>query len=82
MKNIYQVIRVKNGIKQVSHETINADIDELHIVSMNVKRKELEQEMAEIERQNSFKEKTLPAIVFFGLLFLMGLVVLHSWRVI
>lgn len=82
MKKIYKVTIIKNGVNQVQNRLIDGDIDEMHIVSMKVIKKDLEKEMEEIVKANSFKQKYLPAIVFFGSLFLMGLIVLKSWGLI
>lgn len=83
MKNTYHITIVKGGLEQTfMHDMNNCQVDEIRIVSAKQARAELEREVAEIHRQNSFKEKTLPALVFFGGLFLMSLVVMHSWRLI
>lgn len=82
MKNIYQVKIKRNGIEHVSHEHIDGDIEELHIVSMQVKNKELADEMAAIERANSFKNVQLPWIVVVSFMVFFTYVVMHSWRLI
>lgn len=79
MKNNYQIKVVKDGVEQVFNQEIIGDIDELHIVSTQVLRKETEERIAQIHKENSFKEKYFPAVVFFGSLFVMGLIVLNNW---
>jgi hypothetical protein len=78
MKNIYQIKAVKNGVETVHHREIQGDLDELHIVSMRVIRQDLIKHVEAIHRANSFREKYLPAFVFFGSLALMALVVLNN----
>ncbi|WP_241170387.1 hypothetical protein [Serratia marcescens] len=76
--NTYKITIIKDGVSTVQHQSIDGDIDELHIVSMNVIRKELAEEMEAIHKANSFKEKYLPALVFFGAMFGMALIVLNN----
>lgn len=83
MKNTFQITIVKDGLEQTfTHDMKGCQLDEIRIVSARHARAELEREVAEIHRQNSFKEKTLPALVLFGSLFLMSLVVMQSWGLI
>lgn len=80
MKKTYHITFVKNGLEQTFvREMQGYQADEIRIISSDLARAELEREVAEIHRQNSFKEKTLPALVLFGSLFLMSLVVMQSW---
>lgn len=83
MKKTYHITFVKNGLEQTFvREMQGYQADEIRVVSSDVARAELEREVAEIHRQNSFKEKTVPALVFFGSLFLMSLAVMQSWGLI
>lgn len=82
MKNIYQIKVKRNGVEHVSHEHIDGDIDELHIVSMRIKNQELADEMAAIERANSFRNVQLPWIVVGSFTVFFTYVVMHSWRLI
>ena len=82
MSNLYQIKTIKNGVVQTQHRVIDGDLDEMHIVSMQVIRQNLAEEMEQRHRAESFKEMYLPATVFFGAFFLMALIVLNNWGVL
>jgi len=83
MKRTYHITFIKNGLEQTFvREMQNYQVDEIRVVSADFARAELAREVDEIHRQNSFKEKTLPALVFFGSVLLMSLVVMQSWGLI
>jgi hypothetical protein len=79
MKNTYQIKAIKKGMEQTYIRELEGDIgDELHIVCLKKVRQESQREIEAIIKANSFKEKYLPAIVFFGSLFLMFLIVANN----
>lgn len=79
MRNMYQVRAIKNGLEQVHIRELEGDVgDELHIVCLKRIREESQRQVEAVVRANSFKEKYLPALVFFGSLFLMFLIVANN----
>lgn len=82
MKNIYQIRTVRNGIERVSHQHMEGDLDELHIVSMRVKRRELEKEVAAIVRANRFHNVLLPWLVVGTFTVFFAYNIAHSWKLI
>lgn len=77
MKNIYQIRIIKDGHEQVFDKEITGTVDEVHIVSKAILKKELEAEMAAIERANSFQEKYLPYLSFGVLVAMAGFCMLR-----
>ena len=79
MKNMYQVRAIKNGTEQIHIRELEGAIgDELHIVCLKKIRDESQRQVDAVVRANSFKEKYLPAFVFFGSLFLIFLIVANN----
>lgn len=56
MKNIYQIRIIKDGHEQVFDKEIAGTVDEVHIISKAILKKELEAEMAAIERATVFRK--------------------------
>lgn len=79
MKNTYQITIKRNGMEHAQVRELEGNIgDELHIVCLKKLREESQKEVDAVVKANSFREKYLPGIVFFGSLFIMFLIVANN----